>query len=390
MHRRGHYPFVLTVAATLVVCLTMNGNAQVSQAQLGFAGPSASQPAAPTTIRPNSVDAAYDQLRENAQSFQLPFNHIKALVQLVRPSVVHIEALKSNGSGNRSVEEAGSGFIFEHKGKYYVLTNRHVIDDVDHTNVRLQLVDGRFFYPSKIWTDKGTDLAVMETVEPQLTPCRIGTSSAVEVGDFVVAIGSPFGLNHSASYGIVSAMGRRDLQLGSEGVRYQDFIQTDAAINPGNSGGPLLDLSGEVIGINSAIASNSGSNEGVGFAIPIDMAMKIATDLIDGGEVARAFLGVSLDAHYTPEVAAQLGLRTRYGARVAGVTPSSPAEQAQLVTGDVILRFGGTVIQNDSHLVQEVSMTPIGSTVSIEVFRQGQVSQFNAVVTDRSAFDPRR
>lgn len=337
----------------------------------------------------NSVDAAYKALSENAESFQLSFAHVKQIVQVVRPSVVHIEALKSLNNGQRSIEETGAGVLFEYNERTFVLTNRHVVDQAKHNDIRVQLADGRFFSPIRSWTDRGSDLAVLETDAPNLQVGRIGTSDNLEIGDFVVAIGSPFGLNHSASYGIISAKGRRDLQLGDDGVRYQDFLQTDAAINPGNSGGPLMNLAGEVVGINTAIASNSGANEGVGFAIPIDMAMKIARDLIDEGTVARAFLGVSLDNNYAPETALQLGLNTIYGARVAAVTPGSPADAAELVVGDVIMRVDDRVIENDSHLVHVVSMTPIGSVVAIDVFRDGEMTKVRAVVSDRKSFDPR-
>src|SRR6185503_4020578 len=148
----------------------------------------------------------------------------------------------------------------------------------------------------------------MSVAAPGLVPARLGDSGKLEIGDFVLAVGSPFGLSHSVTYGIISAMGRRDLELGDDGVPYQDFLQTDAAINPGNSGGPLLNLRGEVIGINTAIASNSGGNEGIGFTIPINMTMYVARQLIDRGSVAHAYLGVRLDMNFGPEAAAKLGL----------------------------------------------------------------------------------
>ncbi len=164
----------------------------------------------------------------------------------------------------------------------------------------------------------------------------------------MLAVGSPFGLSHSVTFGIISAKGRRDLHLGDAELRFQDFLQTDAAINPGNSGGPLCNLRGEIIGINTAIASNSGGNEGIGFSIPINMFMAVARQLIETGKVARAFLGVSLDAKFGPAMAAEIGLPGPMGAGVTAVTPGSPAEAARLQPGDVILEIDGTRVEDDT------------------------------------------
>ena len=189
----------------------------------------------------------------------------------------------------------------EYGGKNYVLTNRHVIKHATLDNIHIRLASGQEVFPIRVWADLETDVAVMAVDSPNVVPARLGDSGNVEIGDFVLAVGSPFGLSHSVTYGIISAKGRRDLQLGVEGVRYQDFFQTDAAINPGNSGGPLLNLRGEVIGINTAIASSSGGNEGIGFTIPINIAMFVAKQLIDQGSVVRAMLGVtSIPSTTTP------------------------------------------------------------------------------------------
>ena len=158
----------------------------------------------------------------------------------------------------------------------YVLTNRHVVKYANPKDIKIRLSDGRLIHPKKIWEDRKTDVAVMKVQAPQLVPARLGKSDKVEIGDFVLAIGSPFGLRQSVTYGIVSAKGRHDLDLGEGDVEYQNFIQTDAAINPGNSGGPLVNLRGEVVGMNTAIASSSGGNEGIGFSIPIRNVLHIA------------------------------------------------------------------------------------------------------------------
>ena len=305
-----------------------------------------------------------------------------------------------------SIEEAGAGVIYEYKGRFFVITNRHVIADTelaksrvalrsgkfvdarsDRTmqfEVRIQLNDGRFFHPTEIRMDRGTDLAVMFLKETDLVAAKFGNSSKVEIGDFAVAVGSPFGLSHSVSYGIISARGRRDLDLGSEGVRFQNFIQTDAAINPGNSGGPLINLRGEVIGINTAIASNSGGSDGIGFTVPSNMVKRIAQHLIDYGYVRRGFMGVVLDQDYSYEKAKAIGLNTVFGARIRSVNPNSPAARAQLVNGDVIMKFNGQQIVNDSHLVNAVSMTDIGKTVPVEIYRRGERKQVYVTITERT------
>ena len=246
---------------------------------------------------------------------------LKKVVSLVRPTVVHLESFKSDAGqsvrrGISTTEEAGSGVMIELDGDFYVLTNRHVITNATMDHIRIRLSDGRYLTPLRVWEDPDTDVGVIKVQESDLVAARIGNSDLIEIGDFVLAVGSPFGLSHSVSYGIISAKGRRDLELGSDDVRLQDFLQTDAAINPGNSGGPLLNLRGEVIGINTAIASNSGGNEGVSFSIPIKLVMFVARQLIARGEVSHAYLGVQLDNEFNLDKALGLGLtRVRRSAR---------------------------------------------------------------------------
>ena len=189
------------------------------------------------------------------------------------------------------------------------------------------------------------------------------------------------------TYGIISAKGRRDLQLGVEGVRYQDFFQTDAAINPGNSGGPLLNLRGEVIAINTAIASSSGGSEGIGFAIPINMFMAIARQLVTDGRVVRSFLGVHLDSQFHAAKAAELGLTRLVGTRVTGITPESPAEKARVQVNDVILKVNDTPIDDDSHLVNFVSLIPLGQEITLLVWRDGKHVSIKARVGNRADFE---
>jgi serine protease Do len=314
-------------------------------------------------------------------------NLLKRVVKLVTPSIVHIEAKRDAETprpARGESEEAGSGVIIDVQGKTYVLTNRHVIRYSTLGGISIRLADSRVLHPKRVYGDPLTDVAIMTITETELPPARIGDSSKLEIGDFVLAFGSPFGLSHSVTYGIISAKGRRDLQLGDDGVQFQDFLQTDAAINPGNSGGPLLNLRGEIIGLNTAIASTSGANEGIGFAIPINMVMVVANQLIEHGYVQRAYLGVKLDSSFGPEAAAKLGLPHPHGARVSGITRSSPAEQARILVGDVILEFDGTRIEDDIHLINLVSLTPINKEVEVRLIRDGRPINLRLRVANRA------
>jgi serine protease Do len=208
----------------------------------------------------------------------------------------------------------------------------------------------------------------------------------MEVGDFVLAIGSPFRLRGSVTFGIVSAKGRRDLRLHGATIRFQDFLQTDAAINPGNSGGPLVNLRGEIIGIINSIASDSGHGEGIGFAVPSNMFMSVARQLIQTGKVTRGFLGVNLEAKFGPAMAAELGLPRPLGALVTSVTAKSPAEAAGVQAGDVILEFNHTPVEDDAHLVNLVSVTEVGRKAPLLVYRDRKLVTLSVDVGDRSKF----
>jgi serine protease Do len=333
-------------------------------------------------------DALFTELAREAEAIDRA-NVLKKAVRLVKPTVVHIDAdkIEDDGLRRRRVQEAGSGVVVDIAGKSYILTNRHVINGTPLDKIKIHLDDGRVLLPQKIWTDKDTDLAVMQVEADKLTPARLGDSNSLEIGDFVLAMGSPFGLSHSVTYGIISAKGRRDLSLGAEGLKFQDFLQTDAAINPGNSGGPLMNLKGEVVGINTAIASSSGGNEGIGFTIPINMAKVVATQLVTQGKVTRAFLGVHLDSRFGPDAAARLGLPVSYGARVTGITPKSPADGTDVKIGDVILQFDGVRIEDDNHLVNLVSLTPVGQEVDVVVFREGEMYNIKVKVGYRGDYE---
>ena len=345
-----------------------------------------------------SREQQYRELAEHASSVGRQYEVIKKIARTVAPTVAHIEAKKrqsagatKTGSSDRRpvmIEEAGSGIVIQYRKRFYVVTNYHVVESSVLEDIRVES-DGILYNPTRLLHDRETDLSVLELSQSGLTPSMIGDSDQMEIGDFVVAIGSPFGLSHSVSYGIISSLNRNDLELGPQGVKYQNFMQTDAAINPGNSGGPLINLRGEVIGINTAIASNSGGSDGIGFTIPINMVMRVVGDLIDLGQVRRGFLGVSLDSRYSYKRAMELGLELSYGAYVTAITPGSPADAANLQIGDVIVEFDNHRVNNDSHLVTSVSLTDIGDKVPMRVFRRGQFVTVFVTIQDRRTFGDR-
>jgi serine protease Do len=329
-------------------------------------------------------DYEYHQLGQEASILERQLNLVRRIVRLASPTVVHIEASKKSEAGpglaSSRVDEAGAGVIVSIRNQLFVLTNRHVVYPAEPSAIRIELSDGRHLRPIKIWADPSTDVAVMQIDGKELVSARLGDSDKMEMGDFVLAVGSPFGLSHSVTYGILSAKGRRNLELGSREIEIQDFFQTDAAINPGNSGGPLLNLRGEVIGINTAIASNSGGNEGIGFTIPINMAMLVADQLITRGRLQRAYLGVQLENGFNGSTARQLGLPSNEGALVKAIIPNSPAEKAGLRVGDVVVEFDGTRIENDGHLVKTVGLTPLGKQVDMVIYRNHNRSQVSIML----------
>ncbi len=350
----------------------------------------------PAQVQPASDSATrsrlFAELALDAEKLERQ-NILKRLVQLVTPSVVHISAYKSIEPGSTEVtEEAGSGVIVMIKGSAMVITNRHVVKDATLRNIDIKLHDGRPGYVEKIWSDKATDIAVLSLRDtpssPRLVPARLGNSDKADIGDFVVAVGSPFGLSHSVTYGIISAKGRRDLKLGDDDVSLQDFLQTDAAINPGNSGGPLLNLRGELIGINTAMASSTGRNEGIGFSIPINMAILVARQLVEHGHIRRAYLGVRMDHRFRNDTAHRLGLSHAQGVRVTGITANSPADDAELHVNDVIISYGDIRIEDDSHLSNLVSFSEAGSPVEIVVIRDRKAIKIHLVLGERRKFEP--
>jgi serine protease Do len=266
----------------------------------------------------------------------------------------------------------GSGVIVSADG--YILTNNHVAGNADEIHVTLN--DKREFTAKVIGKDPKTDLALIkiETTQP-LPYATLGNSSKTEVGDPVMAIGSPFGFNLTVTAGIISAKGR------ALGGNYDDFIQTDASINPGNSGGPLFDTAGKVIGINTAIYSSTGSNAGIGFAIPIDLVKNVMKQLKARGKVVRGWLGVEIQ-EVTPALAKSFGLASPNGALVAGVNKEGPAGKAGIQQGDIIVKFDGNVVHDEHELPELVAQTPLGKTVPVEVVREGKHLKLDATIKE--------
>ena len=279
----------------------------------------------------------------------------------------------------------GSGFIISADG--YVLTNHHVIDDADKVAVKLS--DSREFTAKVVGSDEKSDIALLKIEAKDLPTLRIGDSKELKPGQWVVAIGSPFGLDHSVTAGIVSAVGRSNRYSNQQ---YVPFIQTDVAINRGNSGGPLLNTRGEVIGINSQIFSNSGGYQGVSFAIPIDIAMNVAEQIKDTGSVQRGLVGVNV-GQVTRDAMAGFDLPDTRGAMVMGVQPDSPAEKAGIEVGDVIRAVDGTAINRASDLPPIIGNMAPGTKVRLEVFREGRSRNFDvtlAALEDAVAAQPSR
>lgn len=332
----------------------------------------------------------YDLLARDVAALERELGIIKRVVKLVTPSVVHIEAQSVRSeSGRTDIQEAGSGVIVDFDSRPFVITNRHVIKNSEPRYVRIQLADGAVINPSQIWSDRLTDVAVMKLDEKNVLPARLGNSSTIEIGEQVLAVGSPFGLSQSVTRGIISAKGRYNLELGDGEVKYQNFLQTDAAINPGNSGGPLINLRGEVVGINTAIASSSGGSEGIGFSIPINIVTRIARDLATKGEVTRGFLGVKLDALFDNRRARSIGLPRLVGTRVTSVEDDSPADQAQLQVGDVIISYDGIRVEDDDHLISLVNLTEINRDVPVVVYRNRATRRLSVRIGDRSKYPSR-
>jgi len=326
-----------------------------------------------------------------------------AVVQQVKDAVVNISAEKVvdarryhnfepsiedwfGDRGGRSRQKSlGSGFIYSSDG--YIITNYHVISGADNITVRLS--DKKEFPGRVIGTDQATDLALLKIdADHPLPTITLGNSDSLLVGDWVIAIGNPFpaqGLDRTVTVGVISALGRKSLYFGDETPVYQDFIQTDASINPGNSGGPLINLDGSVIGINSAIASPTGSNVGIGFAIPVNFAKLVIPDFLASGQVKRGWLGIEPRDLTWDDVEAE-GLASADGVIINRVLTGTPAERSQLRVGDVILKVDGEKINDSQHFMRNIWRARAGAVVSIDLLRKREPKTVAVTLGDRDAY----
>lgn len=282
-----------------------------------------------------------------------------------------------NTPQRREFQSAGSGVIVDAKNGY-IITNAHVIENA--TEITVTLLDNRSLTATVVGKDPGSDVAVLKVQAANLTQVPLADSDRAEVGDFVVAIGNPFGLGHTVTSGIVSALGRSGIN--PEG--YEDFIQTDASINPGNSGGALVNLGGELVGINSAILSRTGGNIGIGFAIPSNMMKTVMNQLVQFGEVRRGVLGVNIQT-LTPDIAESLDAGSTQGALVSQVVEGSAAEKAGIKAGDIVTAVNGKPVKDAAGLRNSIGLLSIGEKVDIALLRDGKPRRVTAVIGERDA-----
>lgn len=288
----------------------------------------------------------------------------------------------------------GSGFIFNYDKKSktaFILTNNHVVELGDKGTITVTLADKNSIVAEIVGLDPATDLAVIKIEVPKnekVTVLELGDSEALDIGEWAIAIGNPFGdsgLERTVTVGVISALGRAGMNFGNNSPAFQDYIQTDAAINPGNSGGPLLDIDGKVIGINAAITSNSGGNVGIGFAIPVNLAKKVSSDIIEYGYVRRGYLGI-MPQEITEDLKINFDLTELAGVLVTNVEDKTPASKAKLKNGDIIKSLNGTKIHNIHKFRTEIAHSPIGSPVEISIIRNKKQMTLNAVLTEHPEF----
>ncbi|MFQ5548480.1 MAG: DegQ family serine endoprotease [Woeseia sp.] len=321
-----------------------------------------------------------------------PVPSLAPLVKKVAPAVVNIRVSQTVSTRSpfgddafrrffgipdeREVASAGSGVIVDAE-KGYILTNHHVVENADQ--IQISLINEDSLDAEVVGSDAATDIAVIKVDPENLVELPIGESDDVEVGDFVIAIGNPFGLGHTVTSGIVSALGRTGISRNG----YEDFIQTDASINPGNSGGALVNMNGELVGINSAIISRSGGNVGIGFAVPSEIARSIMRQILDFGEVRRGLLGVTI-ATIDEESAKALGAEVDSGALVSNIEPGSAAESAGLQVDDIIVRVDDKAIDDSRELANAIGLKGSGEQVDIEFVRNGKSRTVTATLGRRS------
>lgn len=295
---------------------------------------------------------------------------------------------------SRPYVSLGSGFIFNYDNKSrtaYILTNNHVVELGDKGTITVTLADKNSVEAEIVGLDPATDLAVIKIEVPKgekITILELGNSETLQIGEWAIAIGNPFGdsgLDRTVTVGVISALGRAGMNFGNNSPVFQDYIQTDAAINPGNSGGPLLDIEGKVIGINAAITSTSGGNVGIGFAIPVNLASKVSSDLLEYGYVKRAYLGI-MPQEITEDLKINFDLNELAGVLVTNVEDNTPASKAKLKNGDIIKALNGTKIHNIHKFRTEIAHSVIGSPVEISIIRNKKQMVLKATLTEHPEF----
>lgn len=362
----------LVLFAVCGLCAFLGG--ATVEAFLSHTGTATAQPGPPLPPVPETLTP--EKGTSGPERFQ-------PVIKQVSPSVVAVDAVKpaATGSTKREEEESGSGVIVKFAGVpgVVIVTNYHVVGDAQPSKVYVTLSDGRIVQPARTWTDPESDIALLNVQDEALPAVELADSDRVKRGQWVLAFGSPFGLNQTVTHGIISATNRGQISLGST-IRLKEFLQTDAAINPGSSGGPLVDLDGRVVGINTAIASKSGSNSGVSFSIPANMVKRIAAQLIEKGVVTRGYLGVQLATALEPAEALRLGLNRVSGALVEIVHPNTPASAAGLRVGDVILQIEDVAVRDENHLINVVCALPPGQKVKLTVWRDRRAAAVEVTV----------
>jgi S1-C subfamily serine protease len=343
---------------------------------------------AATLLSVHWINPAAAQQRSDGASAELVrlSDRFEVVAKKVGPAVVAVEAVKPPSTGKiKPVEESGSGVIvqFPNQKGQFVLTNNHVISQAPANQITVSLADSKIHHPAQVWADPESDVALFRLDAADLPTAALGDSDNVHVGQWVLAIGSPFGLNQTVTHGIISARERGQISLGST-IRIKDFLQTDAAINPGSSGGPLVNLDGEVVGINTAIASHSGGNSGVAFSIPINLVKRVARQLLEKGSVTRGYLGVQLASSFESTDALKLGMDRVQGALVETVYAETPGAAAGMKSNDVVLEVDGFPIRDENHLINMISGIPAGQKVKLLVWRERKSITLEAVVGDWS------
>jgi S1-C subfamily serine protease len=338
------------------------------------------QPASPLPPPPSPIDRPNIFVPER-------FDQV---IRQIAPAVVAVDAVKPATPGSakaksKSEEESGSGVVVRLDGfrGRFAVTNNHVVGGSRPADITVTLADGRILVPERVWVDPESDVAVLKLPADDLPTAELGDSDRVKVGHWVLAFGSPFGLNQTVTHGIISARDRGQISLGNT-IRIKEFLQTDAAINPGSSGGPLVDMTGAVVGINTAIASNNGNNSGVSFSIPSNLVRRVARELLEKGIVSRGYLGIQLSPTLEPATALRLGLSRVWGALVESVHPGGPAALGGVRPGDVVLKLDAVEVRDENHLINLIGSLPVGQRVRVTVWRDRQPRALEVTVADWS------